>query len=172
MLDNKIIRLRTIEEQDVHYIQKWHNDYETTKNTTLTSFIPRNLEEEKRWYVNKLTDSNSRIFIIEYIQTLSPIGVVSFSNLDYRNQKAMLSIVMGECEYRGKGLASQALQLIEGLLVNEFNIRKVTVQILSFNHPSLSLFRKNGYVEEGCLKQEVYRNGEFFDLFLMSKFLK
>ncbi|MBY0123454.1 GNAT family N-acetyltransferase [Bacillus sp. S/N-304-OC-R1] len=171
MLENEMISLKTIEEDDIQFIQKWHNDYEVTKNTTLTSFFPRNLEEEKKWYERKLVDPTSRVFLIEYKNNRSKVGFVSFSNLDYRNQKVLLSIVIGEIEYRGKGIATQAIKLLEELLKVEFNIRKITVQVLAFNQPSLTLFKRNGYIEEGVLKEEIYRDGKFHDLLLLSKFV-
>ena len=171
MLQNESIYLRVIEESDVANIQCWHNDYDTTKYTTLTSFTPRNFDEEQDWYRRKLTDGTSRIFMIDEKETAETVGFVSYSNLDYRNQKALLSIVIGNTDFRGKGIATQAIQLLEDLLKNEFNVRKVTVQVLSNNDSSLSLFERSGYMEEGILKKEIYRNGKFHDLHLLSKFI-
>ncbi|KYG33710.1 GNAT family N-acetyltransferase [Alkalihalobacillus trypoxylicola] len=171
MLENDEIKLRVIEEEDIKYIKKWHNDFEISKHTTLTAFTPRNTEEEINWYKRKITDTTSRFFMIEHKVDLKTFGFMSFSNLDYRNQKVLLSIVLGEEEYRGKGLASQALSLFGIYLKNEYNIRKCSVQILEGNKPSLALFKRNGYIEEGVLKKEIFRAGEFQDLHILSKFL-
>lgn len=171
MLLNETIRLRVIEEQDVSLIQEWHNDYKTTRNTTLTSYIPRNYMEEKNWYERKMSDSTSRVFMIEDLESCTTLGFISYSNLDYRNQKAFLSIVIGNKNFRGKGIATQALYLLEELLKCEFNLRKITVQVLAYNESSLTLFKRNGYIEEGVLKEEIYRNGSFHDLHLLSKFI-
>lgn len=172
MLQNEIIELCVLEELHIDIIQKWHNDFSTTQNTTLTSYIPRNYDEEVKWFQRRIGDDTNRVFIIKYKETNENIGFISYSGLDYRNQKVLLSIVIGEESYRGKGIASQALKLFESYLKNEFNIRKITVQVLDFNTPSLNLFQRNGYVTEGILKEEIFRNGKFCDLYLLSKFLK
>ncbi len=171
MLQNGNIRLRVMDESDVTHIQEWHNDYNTTRYTTLTSFVPRNYMEEKSWYERKINDPTSRVFMIDLMNEDLTVGFIAFSHLDYRNQKAQLSIVIGNVDLRGKGVATQALHLLEELLKNEFNIRKVSVQILSFNQSSLSLFRRNGYVEEGVFREEIYRDGRFYNLHILSKFL-
>lgn len=172
MLENNQIELKIIEQEDIGLMQKWNNNFNITKNTTLTSFFPRNKDEELSWYERKYKDNSTRIFIIVLKENNNKIGFISFSNLDYRNQKVMLSIVIGEEKYHGKGYASTSLKLVEEYLKNELNIRKVSVQILGFNLPSLRLFKSNGYFEEGILKSEIYRFGKYQDLHILSKFLK
>ncbi|WP_185807658.1 GNAT family N-acetyltransferase [Lysinibacillus telephonicus] len=171
MLQNNKIQLKIIEKEDLDLIQKWNNNFNITQYTTLTSFFPRNRDEELSWYERKYKDNSARIFMIVIKENDTKIGFISFSNLDYRNQKAMLSIVIGEEEYQGKGYASDSLKILEDYLKHEINIRKISVQILGFNKPSIGLFKKNGYLEEGILKSEVYRFGKYQDLLILSKFL-
>ncbi|GEM_PF-5533523 len=171
MLENKGIKLLPLEENHLKLIQEWQNNYDITKYTTVNSFLPKSYNEEKKWFERKNNDPLSKVFIIEVIAYSELVGFVSYSNLDYRNQKAYLSIVIGNKDFHGKGIASQALQSIEYLMKCEFNIRKLTVQVLAYNTPSLILFQRNGYIVEGILKEEVYRDGKFHDIHLLSKFI-
>lgn len=172
LLANEMIRLRVMEEQDIQHICSWHNDYATTRMTTLSTFIPRTLDEELNWFRRKLADETCRYFMIEELDTGQTIGFISYSGLDYRNRKVLLSVVIGDCSYRGKGMAAQALQLMESFAANELNVRKITVQILAFNEPSLRLFSRQGYTVEGELKKEIYREGAYHDLVILSKFIE
>jgi len=53
---------------------------------------------------------------------------------------------------------------------NELNIRKITLSLLSKNLRALSLYKKYGFIREGLLKDEQFKNGNYYDVILMALF--
>lgn len=49
---------------------------------------------------------------------------------------------------------------------------KITLSLLSTNKTALSLYIKNGFVQEGLLKREQYKDGKYQDVILMAKFFE
>ena len=51
---------------------------------------------------------------------------------------------------------------------DELNIRKIDLSLLSDNAQALALYKKYGFVQEGLLKDEQYKNEKYHDVILMA----
>lgn len=49
-------------------------------------------------------------------------------------------------------------------LFSNYNLRKIYVEIYSYNRASLKLVVKNGFEQEGCLKSHRWHDNQFWDL--------
>ena len=47
-------------------------------------------------------------------------------------------------------------------------MHKVTAEVLSENAPSIAMFKKCGFSVDGCLRDDVYKNGRYYDVLAMS----
>jgi len=66
-------------------------------------------------------------------------------------------------DWQGRGLASEALQLVLGYVFNELGLRRIEADIDPRNLPSCRLVERFGFVREGLLRERWHVNGETCD---------
>jgi UDP-4-amino-4,6-dideoxy-N-acetyl-beta-L-altrosamine N-acetyltransferase len=166
MIVGKRIILREIEEEDLDLIVKWRNDPEILK--WLFSYLHLSKVKQRKWYEKYLDDATQQTFIIEVKEEKTLIGTIGLTDIDYKNQKGELTIIIGEKEYWGKGLGEESLKLLVKFAFNEMNLRKIKALVFSDNEVAIKLYEKCGFVKEGVLQEEIFKNGAFKDVILMS----
>ena len=72
--------------------------------------------------------------------------------------------------YRGHGYGSEAMALLCDFCFREMNLHKLKVSVFAFNEPAIRCYEKNGFVREGVLKGEIFRDGQYQDVVLLAKF--
>ena len=168
MIIGERIILREIEEDDLNSIVKWRNDPAILR--WLFSYSPLNKTKQRRGYEKYLDDDTQQTFIIEVKEEKIPIGTVGLTSIDYKDQRAELGILIGDESWQNKGIGKEALDLLIMFVVDEMNIRKIKAIVFEENIPAIRLYKSCGFVEEGVLKKEVYKNGEFKSVMVMALF--
>jgi RimJ/RimL family protein N-acetyltransferase len=49
----------------------------------------------------------------------------------------------------------------------ELNLHRVSLRVFSLNEKAIHIYHKLGFVEEGVMRQSLYRNGQWHDIILM-----
>ena len=168
MIIGERIILREIEEDDLNSIVKWRNDPDILR--WLFSYSPLNETKQRRWYEKYLADDTQQTFIIEVKEEKIPIGTVGLTSIDYKNQRAELGVLIGDENWQNKGMGKEALDLLIKFAFDEMNIRKIKAIVFEENVPAIRLYKSCGFVEEGVLKKEVYKDGEFKSVMVMALF--
>ena len=124
----------------------------------------------ENWIVSHNKNQNEIIFLIENMECNEVIGHVGLYNIDFRIRKAEFAILIAGEKNQGKGYGTICTKFMVDYAFNELNIRKITLSLLSDNIPALSLYKKCGFVQEGLLKNEQFKNGKYHDIVLMALF--
>jgi RimJ/RimL family protein N-acetyltransferase len=95
------------------------------------------------------------------------IGGCGINDFDWKNSVATVGIFIGAEKYRNKGYGTEAMGILLDFIFNQVNVNKVMLEVFSFNKRAISSYKKNGFVEEGRLRENVFRNGEYHDEVLM-----
>ena len=168
MIIGERILLREIEEDDLNSIVKWRNDPAILR--WLFSYSPLNKTKQRKWYEKYLDDDTQQTFIIEVKEEKISIGTVGLTSIDYKNQRAELGVLIGDESWQNKGMGTDALDLLIKFAFDEMNIRKIKAIVFEENIPAIKLYKSRGFVEEGVLNKEVYKNGEFKSVMVMALF--
>jgi len=59
------------------------------------------------------------------------------------------------------------MRVLLRFIFEQMNINKVKLNVFSFNQRALRMYQKCGFKEEGRLRQELFRDGEYHDIILM-----
>lgn len=169
MFNSERIFLRKVTEQDVETYHQWRNDTDVMKNTSpeLDIFT---LAESEEFIRNISKSSNSKSYIISLKERDKSIGMVSLINIDYKNQNAECIIDIGEKDYWGNGFGQEAMQLLINYSFLEMNLHKVYLRVFSFNERAIKLYERIGFVKEGELKEQLFRNGKWHGIISMAIF--
>ena len=162
-LGNNDIILRAIEDKDLDLLYNMINDPDIEKNVFGWSF-PISKQNQLEWMKTERKDGNIR-FVIEYNNF--PVGVVSLSNIDFKNRTTNLNIKLLK-NYRGKGIASRSIKILIEYVFEELNLNLITASVLEYNKESLLLWEKNGFTREANLRARIFKNGKYNNIVIFS----
>jgi len=166
-MDQKLYFLRALDIKDKEYLLKWNRDDEV-RNLTGALF-PASFLEHERWFESKSLGTQEKMWIIVSTNSNEPIGTVGLKNLDYINSNAELFIYIGEKDHWGKGIGSQVTSEIVDFAFDALNLHKVYLYVFEYNKRAISMYNKIGFSVEGELIESIYRNGKYFNKYIMGK---
>jgi RimJ/RimL family protein N-acetyltransferase len=155
------VTLRPPRESDVEVAYAWDRDPELAAwNGRSPSSI--SLSAARRDYLARWEDPSVKTFIME--TTGEPIGMITL--YDFRNEGCELGIKIGPEDLRGRGYASEAVELLIGYAFDTLGLRTVRGSTLAHNHRMRRVFEKNGFerVGDGSLLSR-YDNRRYTELF-------
>ena len=160
--------LREITLSDIEYINTWRNDREIIKSLG-SPFRYINKETDVNWFNNYISNRNSSIRLaICASATKTLIGATYLLNLDWVNRSAEFSIWIGEESHQGKGAGYFAVKEMLNHAFLDLNLNRIHLTVFCTNERAINLYKKVGFIKEGCLRQVVYKNGVYNDMLQMS----
>jgi RimJ/RimL family protein N-acetyltransferase len=167
MLSSERLQLRKMEESDIETYHSWRNDLDVMKTTNLSLDL-YTLNETRSFVENIiLYSTSSKSYIIEQRDRNIPIGVTSLINIDTKNRNAECIIDIGEKEYWGMGYGTEALKMLLDYAFLELNLHRVSLRVFSLNERAIHIYKKLGFVQEGVIRESLYRNGKWQDIITM-----
>ncbi len=166
MLKGKSVLLRPVKRSDISYFLKWFNDPEVIQYLTL--YLPMTeMAEEK--YIEELGTTRAKSdvsFVIEVIEgdSIKPIGNCGLHEINSKDHNANFGIVIGEKDYWSKGYGIEATRLLINYGFQQLNLHRISSTAVAFNERSIKFHKKVGFREEGRLRQDIFKNGQYHDL--------
>jgi len=160
MIYGEKTRLRRIEREDIPTFVRWFNDPEVREFLTL--YRPFSTAEEEKWFERHLEDERSEIFAVETAGGVH-IGNVGLHDINWRDRRLELGIVIGEKEYWGKGYGSDAIRTTLRFAFEEMNMRRVSLRVRDDNARGIRAYEKCGFQHEGRMRDAIYANGRYYD---------
>jgi ribosomal-protein-alanine N-acetyltransferase len=142
---------------------KWGNDPEV--RLYMRNVMPRTLETIKKRYEPQEEGPPEHIgFTIYHKKDKKPIGSIGLSRINWFNRWANAYAQIGEKEYWGKEIATEAVKLLLKYAFEELNLHKISGGAAIYNIGSWTVAEKVGFTFEGISKDEFYVNGEYVDV--------
>jgi RimJ/RimL family protein N-acetyltransferase len=168
-LEGKQVILRPMNRAtDLEFCQRWINHPDVRH--FLTQSLPITLEDEGKWFDSLIGNKSNITLGIVVKESGELIGVMSLIHIDWLNRTAVTGTWIGGQEHRGKGYGTDAKMILLAYAFLTLNLRKICSGAIAFNGASLRFNAKCGYKEEGVLKQQVYKDGQYYDEFLTAVF--
>jgi RimJ/RimL family protein N-acetyltransferase len=144
VLRGQCVTLRPPRESDVEAAYAWDRDPELAAWNG-RSPISISLSAARRDYLARWEDPSVKTFIME--AEGEPIGMVTL--YDFRNGGCELGIKIGPQDLRGKGYATEAVELLILYAFGSLGLEVVRGSTLSHNERMRRVFEKNGFVQVG-----------------------
>lgn len=161
-VEGETVDLCVLNSKHADFYAKWKNDPLVRKYSR--NIIPRTLDEQKKKNKspqNKFTEFIS--FEIWHKKDKKPIGRIGLGHIDWVNGWANVYIWIGEKEYWGKNIATEATELLIDYAFKELNLHKLHGGVIIDNVGSWSVAEKLGFVLEGIEKEAMYVDGKYLD---------
>ena len=155
-------QIRSVTNDDIDMVFEWRNRDQIRKNMYNSEII--GYDTHKKWFESILTSNNSQYFIYE--QEKTPLGLVSFTNIDHENKHASWAFYSSDFSVRGVGSEMEKLALQHAF--NNLGLNKLCCEVLDFNFPVVRFHQKHGFKIEGIKKQQYKRDNEYFDIYQLA----
>ena len=168
MLVKNNYRLRAVEKTDLAFLKNLRTNPET--HHYLGTFAFLNDAGQENWFnsLQSRKDSQFLMFDFQDGDNWTTIGMVRLSEIDHINKSVCVG---GDIDpaYRGAGHARAMYDLLLDLGFNYLNMHRLWLLVLRYNERAINLYKKVGFIEEGCQRQAIYRNGTYHDYLMMSQ---
>ncbi|MFX1283334.1 MAG: GNAT family N-acetyltransferase [Promethearchaeota archaeon] len=168
ILQGTQILLRGLELSDVDELMKYWN------NPELHQFLSRPLiasrDEEIDWIRHsweRRQKGEAYIFGIFLIEKNKYIGNIELQIINNIAQRGSLGIAIFNPQYWGKGLGTEALELILDFGFSVLNLHTIELETFPFNQRALACYKKIGFVETGRKREAHFISGQYHDIILM-----
>lgn len=169
-LENKELKLRALDPEDLESLYKWENDTKLwIYGNTLTPYSKLAL----RQYISEtqqqdIYEAKQLRFMIELKPSKAVIGTVDLYEFDFHHSRAGIGILIDE-DFRNHNYASQTLEIIREYVFSFLKIKQIFAYIGTDNLQSVRLFEKSGYIRSGELinwirSGSVYKNVYIYQL--------
>ena len=181
----KRITLRTIEEADLEFIQRWRNHADV--RVPLTDTDIRNGEQMDEYLEEQVSETGSINLLVcadaasatgqssrsagerseddrETADEPEPVGEIAIPWVRDTHGSGMLMYWIAPA-HQGHGYATEAAELVVDHAFHERRLNKVWAHVLASNTGSQRVLEKLGFTQEGRLRQNCFIDGDFEDVY-------
>jgi RimJ/RimL family protein N-acetyltransferase len=169
MIAGEHVILRAFEREDAERCYRWMNDPNIVR--TLKSRYPIAFQNEIEWLEGAMhASAGERHFAIERKDDRAHIGNASIHDIDWVSRTASFGLFIGEPSAWNRGFGSDAIGTLVRFAFDEMNLRKLRIDVFDYNDRAKHVLETHGFVVEGRLRREFYREGTYHDLVILSVF--
>ncbi len=146
--------------------KRWINDPQI--RPYMLTIRPFDDQGQQHWFetLDRRTVPTSLIFAIVLNEANRFIGTTGFVQIDWLNRNAETGSLIGEKDCWGQGYGTEAKHLLLEYGFDTLGLHRVNSRTFAYNERSARHLIRNGFREEGRLKQGVFRQGRFHDILL------
>jgi len=159
--------IRSWEIEDAPVIAKYANNRSIWLNLRDGFPHPYSIDDANRFIANALEKNPETLFAIA-----SPKEVIGSIGLaigqDVHRYTAELGYWLAE-PYWNQGIMTEAVKTFIKYAFKKFNLNRIYAEPYATNPASSKILEKTGFLYEGRLKANVYKNGKILDQFIYAK---
>jgi [ribosomal protein S5]-alanine N-acetyltransferase len=160
------IYLRPLEREDAPLFVPWVNDPEVTR--TLDLYRPMNLQAEEEFIEQIYKSDHDLTLGIVIKQTDILIGSTGLRLINFKDHHTSFGIFIGEKSEWGKGYGAEATSLMTKYAFETLHMNRVWLHVREDNERGIRAYERVGFKREGVLRQDVYREGRYWDTITMA----
>ncbi len=163
----KRLYFRGLEKSDLgkNYFQ-WLNDQEVTQYM-YNGMFPNTKGRMKDFYNEVVDQQKHVVFAIIDKRVDRHIGNVGIHRINWKNGIGEYGIIIGEKKYHGKGYGEEATRMILDYIFRRVGLRRVWLGVHEAHKKAIAIYKKVGFKIEGCLRKEIYTDGQWHDRLIM-----
>ncbi|RBI63740.1 GNAT family N-acetyltransferase [halophilic archaeon] len=158
-LEGDGIELRTVEEEDLEFLQATIND--PAVREYLGGRPPINGRQEREWYEERCSNDDHTNLLV--CRDGEPMGSVGLHPKDQTEASAEIGIFLAE-RYWGEGYGTEASRLVTDYAFRERRHHRVMARVFEGNAGSARIWEKLGFRHEGRFREAEFLDGEYVDV--------
>jgi RimJ/RimL family protein N-acetyltransferase len=129
---------------------------------------PTTLAQAEQFIQKQLSDTTSVAFIICEKEHGKPIGLAGIYDMEDVPKRGEYRIFIGEKAYWSKGIGTEVAALLMWYAFDRLNLHRLFLGVNAENIGAVKSYERSGFKLEGTLRDEMYRNGRYYDMIRMS----
>ena len=123
----------------------------------LKAFIQKQIDNPNSFFVGIFDKSNDK-----------HIGNIKLEPIDWDKKKAALGILIGNKEYWGKGIGTEATKLMIDYAFNRLGLNEIGLGVISENMPARKMYERVGFEVVEVKKNAIDHDGKLYDDVIMA----
>ena len=166
LIGNRIyLRPMAMSDLDGPYFD-WLNDYETTRFLETGSF-PTTTATLRSYLESVARHPDNVMLAIMDKKTETHVGNIKIGPIHPIHRRGDIGIMVGDKRFWGKGYGSEAIALLLEYGFKRLNLHKITLGVYADHDGAVRAYKKLGFIVEGTLKEQLFRDGAFRDKAVM-----
>ena len=167
-LNTQRLILRQMTQEDDRNLLEVLSDEDTCKYLTHNAIKDIAIIQRMIFGMKRFFDEKQRIrWGIADKQDNSIIGHCGYFDIDKANCCAEISYCLKSGAW-GQGLMTEALDAMLKFGFEDYGFNRIVAKVMTENTGSVKVLQKLGFVQEGILRESMYKNGQYHDLMIFS----
>jgi RimJ/RimL family protein N-acetyltransferase len=161
------VYLRTMTLDDLEHLATWVDDpfLERMVGSEFLHSYKHVWDRSPAFYEAVLTDPTQVVLVIEACRGWTkPVGVVRLFNIHLLEGYAFLETIITDLRAMKRGFGVEAGKLISYYGVDVLGLRRIEAKVYEYNVLSMNSLRRNGFRQEGVLRQAGFDGERYWDL--------
>jgi RimJ/RimL family protein N-acetyltransferase len=159
--------LRTLAPEDLDHLSEWAEDpfIERMVGSEFLNSYKHVYDKDPSFYEACLMDSTQIVLVIEANpEWARPLGLARLFNIHLLEGYAFLEVMLTDPKALRRGFGVEAGKLISYYGVDVLGLRRIEAKVYEYNRLSANSLRRNGFRQEGILRQAGYQDGQCWDM--------
>ena len=165
-LQGKKVYLRALEPEDLDFVHEIENDEDfweiSSTQAPYSKFLIRQYIENAHRDIYDI----KQLRLVICTKRGRPVGLIDVYDLEPRDKRAAIGILIANKKDRKKGFGSESLALLCDYCFTHLGLHQVYASVTSNNEESKRVFESNGFRKIGLKKDWTLFNGKFKDEWL------
>lgn len=158
-IDGDQVTLRTIEEEDLPFLQQGVND--RTIWRAIGRIDPVNAEQERDFFEDVVCEDGSVQLLV--CADGDPVGTIGLHLEEGAVRAAELGYWIAP-DHHGNGYGSEAAELLTTYGFDQQGCHRIDARVFEFNDASQALLESIGFQHEGRRREATFIDGEYQDI--------
>lgn len=159
------VTFRRVAKKDLKIIRDWRNSEEIRRFNT--QFTLLNMKDQEKWF-DEISQPNTKRCMFMIIYKRKPIGICGLIHYNAKNRCADVAIIIGETKMQDKGLGVKSLKILIEHGFKKLRLHRIGAEIFEYNLKSLKLFENLNFKREATLRECLWRDGKWWNVYLYS----
>lgn len=171
-LEGRLVRLAPLTQRHVtaKYVA-WLNDPEVNRHLEIR-FAEQTAESVRDFVSKAAANPAVHLFAMEALTTGCHIGNIKLECSRPEHGRGEISLLIGDREFWGRGIGTEAIDLVAGYGFEHLHLHKLTSGCYSVNPASGRAFEKAGFHREAVLVGHYFCAGEWVDRWVYARFTR
>jgi len=169
-VEGERIYLRLLRESDAtQEYCNWLNDPEVNKYLETREAT---IEDVKKYIKERIDSANCFFMGIFDKKNDKHIGNIKLEPIDWDKKSGITGILIGDKDYWGKGIGTEATKLMVDYGFNELGLKEIELGVISENKAAIKVYENVGFVVDHIEKKAKKHGDIFYDMIVMKIFKK
>jgi ribosomal-protein-alanine N-acetyltransferase len=128
---------------------------------------PYTIQDAREFLQRTISEGSAMKFCIE-IDGVAVGGIGVHPGEDVHRHTTTVGYWLGE-EFWGRGIMTEAVTVVTDFCFENFPLRRISPEVFANNPASARVLEKAGFTFEGCLKNDVLKDGKLLDSLLYAR---